>query len=484
VALMVSGPVLSLVDVADNYTSLAWLPLVLWCAVSNAGPRLSALVIAMSFLAGEPLFAAIGALAFALLRWRTPWAVLGTGVAAFGLVAVQALPFLEMLRGSDRSEAIAEDLLLRDSLAPADWLRIVVPPHLHSNIADVHLHQQFIPIVYCGVIVVLFAIVAVVSSLRRRDAQLALGVVALAFILGAGKYLTPVGWMWVHLPVKVLRYPARFLSLAAIAIAFLAAVGWEWLSQRVTWRWLGFAVVAAVALDGVVRTQPLFAHRPFQPNPVPHPLGVGRDGFFVRVRNASNAERRTWIDGYLNLLDQRFDAVSPAPVTNARYNTILRGVSVQRLSMMSVRYILTETPLPAPLVPIDTYQGVTAYQNRGAFPLGYFHGDDGRYAAVSFMSIGTSFVRIEVRAPSSGVVVVAQQSAPGWEVSVDGRRSDATTLVNGIFRAVRVSRGPHTVEWKYRPLSLRVGAAISLLALVWLLFGLRAMRPTRAFVKR
>lgn len=487
VALMVCGPVLSLVDVSNNFTTLAWLPLVLWCAVTEAGPRLSAAVIALSFLAGEPFFAALGALAFAALRWRAPRALAVTAAGAAGLVAVQLLPFLEMLQGSDRRAGMTADMLLRDSMAPGDWLRIAVPPRLHSSVIDAHLHQQFLPIVYCGVIVTGLAVLALVTSFRRRDVQLALGVILGIAFLAAGTYFEPVAWMWVHLPVKVLRYPARLVALATIPLALLAAVGWEWASRRVTWRWLAFAVIAAVGLDGVAHTQPLFSSHRFQPNPVPHPLAVARDGYFIRLTSAAFIDRGAWIDGYINLLDRRFDATTPAPVTNARYNDVYaRAVdskTLQGLAMMSVRYVLAEHLTP-PFIPIESTHGVTAYLNRRALPIAYFRSDAGRYGPIDFLSIGTSFARISVDAAAPGLVVITQQDAPGWEVSVDGKRTRVTTRIDGVFRAVHVGSGRHAIEWTYRPLSLRVGAAISLLALVWLSFGARAMRPARAFVKR
>jgi len=191
VSLMVCGPLLSLLDVSNNYATFAWLPLVLWCAVAGARPRTSALVMAMSFLAGEPFFAALGALAFALLRWRAPRQLAVTALGALGLAAVQLLPFLEMLRGSDRMGTRVPSELLRDSMPPRDWLRIALPPQ-RNVLFDPALHQHFLPIIYCGGIVVLLALLAVVTSLRRRDAQVALAVVIVIVVAAAGSYLAPV----------------------------------------------------------------------------------------------------------------------------------------------------------------------------------------------------------------------------------------------------------------------------------------------------
>src|ERR1043166_419528 len=104
-ALMLCGPTLSLLDVQNNLTTFAWIPLVLWCGLTRANAMGSAAAISMSFLAGEPLFAAIGALLFALVRKRD---VVGVAAQSFALAGVQLVPFLAMLRGSDRAAPLGD----------------------------------------------------------------------------------------------------------------------------------------------------------------------------------------------------------------------------------------------------------------------------------------------------------------------------------------------------------------------------------------
>ncbi|HVR37981.1 MAG TPA: hypothetical protein VMU84_02730, partial [Thermoanaerobaculia bacterium] len=98
VALMFSGPTLSLLDVSNNLASLAWLPLALWCAKERAHLRGGA-VLAMAFLAGEPFIAAIAALLYVIV---TPRATgigqrVTTALVAIGVSAIQLFPFLETL---------------------------------------------------------------------------------------------------------------------------------------------------------------------------------------------------------------------------------------------------------------------------------------------------------------------------------------------------------------------------------------------------
>src|SRR5688572_17219129 len=104
-ALMFCGPVLSLLDVSNNFATLAWIPLVLWCALEGAWRR-GALVLALAFLGGEPFFAAIAALMYAIVRRNRD--VIWTALLAFGLSAIQLIPFLEFVANSDRA-GVVED---------------------------------------------------------------------------------------------------------------------------------------------------------------------------------------------------------------------------------------------------------------------------------------------------------------------------------------------------------------------------------------
>ena len=51
--------------------------------------------------------------------------------------------------------------------------------------------------------------------------------------------------------------------------------------------------------------------------------------------------------------------------------------------------------------------------------------------------------------------------------------------VNGLLRGVYLASGTHTVVWRYRPASLRWGAAITLCALAGSLLLLRLVRRSR-----
>jgi hypothetical protein len=74
--------------------------------------------------------------------------------------------------------------------------------------------------------------------------------------------------------------------------------------------------------------------------------------------------------------------------------------------------------------------------------------------------------RIDVRtsSQSAGTLVLADAFYPGWTATVDGRPV-AISPQDGLFRAVAVPAGEHTVIFRYRPRSLLLGAALSAIGL-------------------
>lgn len=477
IALMVSGPALSLLDVTNNFTTFAWLPLVIWCGVARAGVSVSALAIAMSFLAGEPFFAAIGALMFAILRRDDIRGVVVTALAAFGLTAVQLFPFLEMLHDSDRAATIPREQVFRDSMPLLDWLRIAVPPHLDLYAYDTHLGQHFIPIIYCGMATVLLALIGTIARpLAARRFPLAL--LLFAIVVAAGSHLPPVEWLFAHLPLTLFRYPARVVPLGALAIAALASLGWERLRLRTFFCALA---VAVVGVDGLSHALPLLHSGTFNPHPVPQPGWVGREKKFVRLPGMSWLDRTAWIDGYLNLYDLRFDAWTAAPVSTQRYTELyeasILAARIGELNRMSVGFLVGARALPPAFPLVAHARGVNVYRNPYAWPMAYWRGDDGSVLSANFFSTGASFARMEVDAPRPGIAVITQQDAPGWKAVVDGSNAAATTRAGGVWRGVRVGAGHHVIEWRYEPLSFRLGWISTLLTMALLVFS-------RSFVKR
>ena len=77
----------------------------------------------------------------------------------------------------------------------------------------------------------------------------------------------------------------------------------------------------------------------------------------------------------------------------------------------------------------------------------------------------TQSVQLDVRTPQPAMLVLADTNYPGWAATVDAA---ATPILPAdyVFRAVEVPAGEHTVEFVFSPPTLKIGATISLLALL------------------
>jgi hypothetical protein len=74
-------------------------------------------------------------------------------------------------------------------------------------------------------------------------------------------------------------------------------------------------------------------------------------------------------------------------------------------------------------------------------------------------------VSIDVQTPSPGILVLSDTWYPDWYATVDGQ--DVEILqVNYALRGVYVDRGANHVEFRFRPSSLYVGAAVTALTLL------------------
>jgi len=381
--------------------------------------------------------------------------VVDVAAQSFALAAVQLVPFLGLLRGSDRVGASPAEVL-RDAMPLRDWLRVAVPPSVSASGFDAALGQHFIPIVYVGLITSALAIAGALFAWRRLGGWLALLAIAIVFSTAQGAALLA------HLPLALFRYPARLVPLGALAIAAMAVEGWAVAARVARSRWLPLLVAVAVAAELLIFTKPLLVAAPMNwKHPVPYASGVGRDAKLVRLGDPQliATNRRAWIGGYLNLYERRFDAWTAAPLVSRRYEELYeRAVndrSLSLLSSMSAGYLITEG-------------GV--FRNARARPLAYAEN-----AAPSVLAFGPSFVHAVIELPAPSTLIVTQQRSTGWSVDVDGRR--ATLVEGGDFLAVQLPSGKHDVLWRYRSVPLVVGAVLTLLAIV------RMLLPKK-FVKR
>jgi len=100
-------------------------------------------------------------------------------------------------------------------------------------------------------------------------------------------------------------------------------------------------------------------------------------------------------------------------------------------------------------------------------------------STVGTPSFTNNTVTLDVELDGDGLLVVTEQSFPGWQAWVDGERAPLWTA-NMIFRGVPLSAGAHRVVLRYRPMSIVLGGALSLASAAGVLvLGFLAARARR-----
>lgn len=77
---------------------------------------------------------------------------------------------------------------------------------------------------------------------------------------------------------------------------------------------------------------------------------------------------------------------------------------------------------------------------------------------------GPNEVELAVEAPEGGWLVLADTWYPGWTAELDGRATESYPAY-GVMRAVWVPAGQHTVNFSYRPTTVPIGLALTLVGL-------------------
>ena len=254
IAFAVSGPIVSTTNFPNMSWSVVAAPYVFWALERLFADRSArtmavlAVVIGCQALAGEPvtLAATLGiAGAYAIVperRWRdrrvAAIAVCGM-LGGLLLAAIQYVPLAAATRDS-----------IRGSMAPSDFwafhplaLLELLVPHFFGDYFNSHLRElvwmlalnsqrdPFYYTMYVGVPIVLLAGVAMCSG--RPGTRFWTVVVVACAIASLGPH-TPLypALQEIVPPLKSFRFPVKYLSLAALGIATLAAMTFQWLLDR------------------------------------------------------------------------------------------------------------------------------------------------------------------------------------------------------------------------------------------------------------
>jgi hypothetical protein len=435
--------------------------------------------------------------------------------------AVQSLPTIEYGRQALRWVGLAEPLRWKDT----------VPYSVH---AEYSLQARSLPGIlvpgrvvhadpFIGIVALSLAVAAVWWRRKSSDVRMLAVVAGLAMLLALGKD-TPVHWVVYKLVpmVEKARYPAMAIAIFQCAVAALAAMGLglpretlrrmfaplvavgiaglgvyfamsraglvpaghpAWvvaavaLGLAMTVRWLGAAPVAVLAL--------VMVEAAIDPRPILRPRDVP-DSYTALI--ASHADIAEYLKRQLGWfrVEVDDDAVpynfgdfygieqfsGYVPGMPERVHRVLGHAETAR--EYGVSYRIGKAPSnPAQVEVFQGRSGLKVFRDpRIGEPLWVERaapcGSGDRLRVVSREPEAAVF---EAGMGCAGRVVVGDAYYRGWRAYVDGRRVPIEEAEGGI-RAVQAGPGEHRIEFRYRPASVYVGGALTLLGLA-AAFGLR-----------
>lgn len=249
-----SGYLLSMANMSTTLSSAVWAPLILlfYDRQLKAGRIFSritlalAILLALQFLGGEPTviyLTGLFLLAYGLVESRGSWSAvlqgLGglalAGAIAAGLTAVQLFPFLETAVLSLRASLSDYAFISLKSFHPRELINFVMP-FFFGNLLKEGIQmpvlagdkfQGWVISPYLGFFPLLFAFLSFGRGMGRR-AILLWGMVAFSLFMAFGRFTPVYGLFFRTLPgIAMIRYPVKFLFLAAFSLPLLCALGFE-----------------------------------------------------------------------------------------------------------------------------------------------------------------------------------------------------------------------------------------------------------------
>ena len=327
----------------------------------------------------------------------------------------------------------------------------------------------------------------------------------------------------------------QWLNFAVAGLLLTASGLLLWLGGRRRWRWVGALAAALVVIDlftfgagfnTVAGTAPL-SYLP------PSIAAIKADpGLFRIVTYGEDDTLPSNTNMLFGLQDVRgYDTIilreyvdfleSIEPQRGIPYSKVAklfdqRSLASPLLDLLNIRYVVTSRTVSQPGWSLFAQaDGVRVYRNDEAMPRAFvvteYRGVPDRERALASIrdprfdprheavveaagvtarqtSTGQPFFPAEVveyanervvvraTAPSGGLLVLADVYFTGWTSTVDGVQAPVLRT-NALVRGVELGPGEHTVVFEYRPLSFRVGALLSAVALAVLaaLAGLGAL---------
>lgn len=514
-----------------------WLPLILLCldiGLERQNHRWIAMaggVWGVALLAGHPqsaMYVFYATILFGLFRaWqrRLPWQqtiiaqLLWIGIG-IGLAAIQWLPAWEFMRRSVRAAASYE--ALAGGFGWQDLVQYILPGRF----------TLWSP-VYVGIMPLLLALGCILTAIffprrlpvARYEVLFWAGLALLALILSLGGK-TPLFRLFYHLVpgFNLFRSQERAIYLTGFALAVLAGYGWIGVIRQIPERHmpgrttqivgpLAVAIIVADLWSVNART-----------NLVPGPATAQvYDASWLQTIWDGGIDRmiNEWgLPGNIGCLLRRHDVSGASPLRLRAHQVLAESLPRWRFwQLLDVRDVVTwEHDLPEPLqgrrlaMQGEEWAKNTVYVHRidddfprawivhrarhvrdlevlsiladerfdpwnevllaQPPPAGFETTQPTAPSSVHSLTYRPEQIALEVELNAPGWLVLSEWDYPGWQARVDGVRTPIYRA-DYALRAVPLTAGRHTVEFRYRPASVYVGGLLSMFSIAALTVLLR-----------
>ena len=250
-----SGYLLSVSNMNTSLSSVIWLPLILIFynkLINKTEPFSKEFIIlcflfALMFLGGEPTifyvtiwFLIFYTLVFSVKRMQNLGMLILMALISLGIIAVQLVPFIELIKLSDRVVRTQYELVSFSSFPPREVLNFIFPfffgnPSKFGNYTVALLgetYQGWLISPYFGILPLVF----IFFSFRDKKRSIFLAIAAVvALFLAFGRYTPLYRFLYQFIPgISMIRYPVKYLFLVTFCASMLSAIGFDNLLSKIS----------------------------------------------------------------------------------------------------------------------------------------------------------------------------------------------------------------------------------------------------------
>jgi hypothetical protein len=145
------------------------------------------------------------------------------------------------------------------------------------------------------------------------------------------------------------------------------------------------------------------------------------------------------------------------------------------LGLLNVRYVAAEFPIQTDGLQFIKQAGSTLiYENEYALPRAWVQSETAAIGTgiqpVNAIDIRPN--RIEINASGPGLLVLSEILYPGWSVSVNGKQSEITPVLD-LLRGVALTESDNSIVFTFRPISVYLGWVLGVIGMLLVLLSMR-----------